>query len=267
MKKILAVSMLFLATTSMAAGPFNYTSGTGVKKAGAKEVSFTATSRMGKETGSYNAQDYYIGGEYGLNNQLQLNVSTGVRSHYISNAMPDYHNLNRNLGFNGGKVGLKYKFNDNVAVYLGTGYGKIFKTTGDRQDEVAIDLKVFLQKKVGKNTLAFNINQEFETRKFKGDSDWGHEYNLELTGGIARPLNNNFKIALETRYHSEYPEYQKREHWALFVGPSLSYSKDKLSWAATVLPQITGRPKSGMGSRHLMEHEKLELRFKVSYEL
>jgi hypothetical protein len=57
-----------------------------------------------------------------------------------------------------------------------------------------------------------------------------------------------------------------RENYAVHAGPSLHY--DGGSWAptATWLPQLFGSPGTAGSSPELEDHEKSELRAKLSYE-
>ena len=95
------------------------------------------------------------------------------------------------------------------------------------------------------------------------------EGELELSGGLAYQLAKHWSLGLEVRDHNELPEYKAWENTAVFLGPVVSYHRQK--WWATfsVLPQIyvanfTGNP-DGTSTLELEGHERLNLRLLVGF--
>lgn len=98
-----------------------------------------------------------------------------------------------------------------------------------------------------------------------------YEGELELSAGIARNLSSHWTLGLEIRDHNELPMYQQWENTAIYVGPTLSYHRQKWWAALSVMPQIYGWNNSGNPDNNpnleLEGHERLNVRlvFGVSF--
>jgi opacity protein-like surface antigen len=281
---------------------FNYTYGAEVMPEGTSQIYQWVTQRSEKAEGSYQATDYRTEYEYGLTNRLQLSLYLDARSHFIEGSAPveddgmggsmdAYPDLNRKLGFDGVAAAFKYNILSpyignglGIAVYLEPGYSRIFKITGERMEQYSLEAKLIIQKNFLDDRLvtAINFTPEFEKRRFDNDPSrsWGDEMAFEVTAGASYLVAPKWYVGLETRYHSEYPskmendkfgenpKYGTREHYAVFLGPTIHYATTKWWVTATWLPQLFGGMpdmKSGPFKKHLNEHEKNEFRLKIAY--
>jgi hypothetical protein len=249
---------------------------------GKTEAYVWITDRRNKASGHYDAQDYALELEHGFTDRLQASVYVNLRSHDITDSAPreadgspEYPNLKRSFGFQGVQASLKwnlrspYKDGWGLALYVEPGYSNIFKISGQRQDELALELKLLLQKNFLDDQLifAFNWTVEQEFRRLKIEDSWSSELEVEFTTGLSYRVVPNWYAGVEARYHSEYPDFPntfKREHFAFFGGPNIHYGGKKWWATLTYLPQLYGKPQD-TGSLHLAEHEKREVRLKIGY--
>jgi hypothetical protein len=282
-----ALLLTMLATTAAHADEnlFGYVYGTETLPKGKTEAYVWITDRRHKAYGKYAAQDYALELEHGFTDRLQASVYLNLRSHDIKDSAPvepdgspEYPNLKRSFGFQGIQTSLKwnilspYKDGWGLAVYIEPGYSRIFKISGQKQDELALETKLLVQKNFLDDQLvwAFNLALGQEFRKFKGEESWESELELEATTGLSYRFAPNWYAGIEGRYHSEYPDFPntfKREHFAFFGGPNIHYGGQKWWATLTYLPQIYGKPQDNpvTKSLHLAEHEKREIRLKIGY--
>jgi hypothetical protein len=268
---------------------FGYSYGAETLPKGAFELYSWLTWRTSKGKGDYDAIDLKQEIEYGFTDRLQGSLYLNERFFNIEGAAPleeqedgtlapeypDRHGF----GFQGVQASLKYNFLSpysdpiGLAVYVEPGYSHVFKISGERQNELSVELKLLLQKNFFDDQLVtvLNISPELEYRKFRGASgEWESELALEVTGGAVYRIAPKWYVGLEARYHSEYPDWPtttNREHWATFLGPVVHYGAERWWFTLTALPQVYGSPQDPERSSHLhlAEHEKFELRLKVGY--
>jgi hypothetical protein len=259
---------------------FGYNTGVDTLPKGAWELYQWVTYRAQKARGHYEALDYRTEVEYGWTNSFTQSVYLNFRQHHIDDSAPldeagapQYPDRLTGVRFQGVQSAFKYNamsvYKDafGLAFYVEPGFSQIFRVSGAEQEEYSLEVKTLLQKNFLDNLMAvvLNINLEHETRRFKGNNIWERELAAEATAGISYRFIPNWFGALESRYHSEYPDYGKREHWAVFLGPSVHYGAEKWWFTATILPQLKGGPREPGEELHLAEHEKTEYRLKVGY--
>jgi len=263
---------------------FGYVTGADTLPQGESEIYLWATDRRDKGQGKYVAQDYRVEFEHGLSNRLTGSVYVNWRAHDIQGAapsdelgQPEYPNVDH-FGFQGLQGALKYNFLSpyshpvGFSLYVEPGYSRVFKITGERQHEFSLETKLIFQKDFLDDQLiwAINISPELEFRQFSEAQAWESEMALEATNGLSYRFLPKWFAALEARYHSEYPNWpdtNAREHYGVFLGPSLHYGAKRWWWTLTYLPQLFGRPTetSRNDDLHLSEHEKREIRLKLGY--
>ena len=264
---------------------FGYSYGSETLPKGAFEAYSWTTWRTSKGQGSYNALDLKQEIEYGITDRLQASFYLNERYHSIDGAAPfeevdgvetpEYPDRNQ-FAFQGVQASLKYNvlspFKDPLgfAVYVEPGWSRVFKISGQKQNEWSLEFKGIFQKNFLDDQLiaVLNISPELEVRKFIGSPTWETELALEFTGGLIYRVAPKWFAGVEMRYHSEYPDFVhelKREHWAMFAGPVVHYGAEKWWFTFTVLPQFYGEPHDDARSKilHLEEHEKVEVRLKT----
>lgn len=276
----LFLSVSFAQVASADENLFGYSSGSDTMPENKWEIYEWITYRSQKSTGVYEAVDYRTEIEYGWTDYLSQALYINFVQHKIKdsapldeNGDPEYPNRLTGVRLRGVQTAFKYNvlsaYKDDVGLsfYFEPGFAQIFKITGEEQEEYSLELKLLLQKNFLENQLTwvFNVNVEHEERRFAGSALWEKELAAEATTGVSYRFIPNWWGGVEARYHSEYPEYEKREHWAVFLGPNIHYGSEKWWFTFTVLPQFQGGPTNDGESTHLSEHEKSEYRLKVGY--
>lgn len=250
---------------------FGYSYGTDVLPKGHFELYNWTTWRHSKDQGAYDAVDLQFEFEYGITDRLETSsylVFDARRQHDVGEDYPDVSRFR----WDGFKQSVKYNvlspYKDPVglSLYLEPGYSRYHKVTGERIDEFELETKLILQKNFLDDTVAWvvNVTPEFEWY-FPKEGRTEKEFIVEATTGINYRFAPNWFAGLEMRYHTEFPEYDFQEHWAVFVGPNIHYGAKKWWFTLTVLPQVYGEPSEGGSHRHFGEHEKIEVRMKVGY--
>ena len=76
-------------------------------------------------------------------------------------------------------------------------------------------------------------------------TEWTDDFNategeVELDFGLTRILSPRWAVGFEARDHNELPEYREWENTALYLGPVVSYRRERWWAALTVMPQVLG---------------------------
>ncbi len=258
---------------------WGYLYGTDTLPKGGTEIYNWLTLRTGKGQGTYRGWDEMLELEHGFTDRFQASFYVKGISHRISGgalAEDPERKLSRSLEFNGVNIAFKYnplsvyKALFGLALYLEPEYSRIDKITGERMNQFGLETKLILQKNFFDDqlALAYNLTVEPEWSKFKASGEREKELELEHTVGLSYRFLPNWFAGIEGRYHSEYPDFQKREHGAYFLGPNIHYGAEKWWFTFTFLPQLWGHPhtpgRSGSGL-HFDEHERYEFRLKLAY--
>lgn len=240
------------------------------------------TIRSGKAAGSYTAFDLRNEIEYGVTDRFTtaLYLNSGYNHiHNVPDEDPTENYPEQNsFDVRGVSLEMKYRilspYKDPIGltVYLEPEMSVIDKVSGEYETERAIEGKLILQKNFLEDRLVWASNFTAEPEWTIEEGERGKELAFEMTTGLSYRFASNWAAGLEYRNHREFPNFGKQEHQASFLGPNVHYGT-KDWWATfTVLPQISGRP-TGLGfdtngnevrdgSRHLGEHEKIEIRLK-----
>ena len=272
---------------------FGYSYGSDTLPQGASELYQWITWRHSKYTGTYSAFDLKTEYEYGFTDHFQGSLYLNLRQHTIIDSaplddvgQPEYPNRQTGFRFQGIQTSLKYNvsspYKDELgfSLYFEPGYSRVFKISGEEQAEWSLEFKFILQKNFLENTLVWvlNVSPEFEVRKFEGSDEWERELAFEVSSAVSYRFAPNWFAGIDTRYHSEYPNYGAREHYAVFAGPTVHYGAEKWWFTLTVLPQLFGGPTldddpahaghaHSHGGVHLSEHERVEIRTKIGFNL
>jgi hypothetical protein len=126
--------------------------------------------------------------------------------------------------------------------------------------EAEIEERLILGQRCGNWKWALNLTHATEW----SDRFRQREGELELSFGITRHLGSNWSFGIEARDHNELPEYQKWENTAFYLGPVVTYKRERWWATLTVMPQLFGAnfTDDADGDRHfeLEGHERLNLR-------
>ena len=263
---------------------FGYVYTAETEEAGETELSLWATDRRGKSSGDYAAQDYRIEVERGISDRLQASIYANFSGHRVRGLAPEFEPQNRGLAFRGLSAEFIYAVREprngrvGFALYAEPGWARIQKISGETGTEYELELKAIVQKNFAHDRLVWATNLtvepewEREDREVGGnpdDRDWEKELNLEVASGLSYRVTPKLWLGVEGRYHSVYPDWTHglhRENYAVYAGPTVHYAAGEWSVTATWLPQLFGSPSRPGSSLELHDHEKRELRLKISRE-
>src|SRR6267143_616799 len=98
-------------------------------------------------------------------------------------------------------------------------------------DNFELEQKIILGQRYGDWKWALNLTHATEWK----DRFREKEGEVELSFGIARQLSPRWAVGIEVRDHNALPEYEKWENTALYIGPVISYKRDRWWAALTVM--------------------------------
>jgi hypothetical protein len=134
-------------------------------------------------------------------------------------------------------------------------------------DQFELEQKIILGQTHGDWKWALNLTHATE---------WEDDFNetegeVEVSFGISRRLSPRWSIGLEARDHNEIPEYETWENTAFYLGPVLTYQRERWWATLSVMPQVVGanfaENVDGNHSLELEGHERWNVRliFGISF--
>jgi hypothetical protein len=275
---------LVCSRPAAAAPDFGYVYTADIEEPGEAELTLWATHRGGKGEGHYGAEDYRIEAERGITDRFQVSAYANFAGHHVRGLTGEFERVDRNFAFQGLSAEFKYQLSSpekgrlGIAIYAEPAWSRIGKITGLKADEYELELKAIVQKNFADDRLvwAANLTLEPEWEREHEEivpgvtsSHTEKELGLELSTGLSYRIAPRLWLGGEARYHSVYPDWTHglhRENYAVHAGPSVHYDGGEWSVTATFLPQLFGGPGRDGSSLELDDHEKSELRVKLSYE-
>jgi hypothetical protein len=263
-KNILALSFLFLSTMSLLAQDriFNYTYQSSVLNKGQKELEVWTTVLQGKDN-YYREIQNRVEYEVGLGSNLQ------VAFYLNSKQKAFYDDITAEIVMDPTEISFsnewKYKFSDAVADKFGfAGYAEITVAT----DELELEFKAILDKKIGRTTQAanFTFEPEWETTTRNNKVTTNTAYKYDVNYGFAYEINPNWNLGAEIINRNIYLKEENFTHSALFAGPTVSYNTDAFWINLSVSPQVAGlsNPNNVKGL-NFYEFTKMDARVLFSY--
>ncbi len=259
MKTALVAALLLLAGVPGRASErhFCYTYESAVLRPGAREIEPWNTFRLGKD-GFFARLDTRLEAELGVSDRLQTSIYLNLGTETRDTA--DGRETTGTL--EGVSSEWKMKLSDPVADRAGLSvYGEL--SGGPAEAEV--EGKLILDKRSGRLLAAANLTAEHDW-EFAGGQGTEQESAVELTAAAAWFVRSGFTAGLELRSHTVFPPTGEPTRSALFLGPSLSWSREGWWVAGTVLPQLVALAGRSSGHLDLVEHERIELRFLFGLE-
>ena len=267
-----------LSTVSAHEEPFGYLRGAQSEPKGEWEINQWSTARIGKETGRYLGMDFATELEYGITDRFQAALYLTGNYHLIKNATGSsetFDDRNR-FGLSGTSLEMKYQLTDpykqwaGFALYFEPGYSTIDAASGERNQEIELELRLIGEKHFFDHRLIAVVNYILEP-EFEHEPGHAWETNLamEWSAGLSWKLNDHWRIGAETRLVTKFEDadLDDAEHLTFYAGPTLHYSHGNFFATLTVLPQLRGWPnKSGVAGLHLDQSEKLQIRLKLGTE-
>lgn len=269
MKKII-LSLLLLTGTALITNAqdrvFTRTYQTNVIPLGAMELEYWNTIRVGHE-------DYY--GRLDQRIELELGLGKNVQTaFYVILEKSTMHNVSDSSMVNTSNIGFlnewKIKLSDPVANKVGFGlYGEI----GFSGDEVELEAKILLDKRISDNLFAFNLvgetEIEFEVEAGENEVEAEFENSVELDFGYMRFIGKKKinGIGFEIRNHNEFEEEDGWKNSVWFAGPTAHFGGKRWFVNLNVMPQLYNAKKEDGSNENLelTSHEKVDIRTIVSF--
>jgi hypothetical protein len=252
----LTITIAALLTSLLIAPPLQanerhltYTYESATLPAGATELEAWVTNRTGRQQ-RYNRFDNRLELEHGITDRLltafYLNTSATIAGTGDTST--------RSFEFEGVSSEWKYKLSDSSADALGSA---LYFEVGYGLDELELEAKVILDKRLDKVLLATNLVFEVEVEEL-GDRNVP-EVIFESDLAAAYFLSERLSLGLEQRTHAEIAD-GNFEHVSFFAGPVVAWSSRNVWMAATFLAQVgsISHAHDHSFARTLDEHEKFE---------
>lgn len=263
MKMLLAVGVAFAAaaTTSPADERlFTYTYEPETAPKGMFEFEQWITSRVGRNdtVSQRNFQRWQFREEFEYGVTDNYTVSLYVNHQYETFQDPGTGVRNSNYDWTG--ISLENKFMVLNPAEHAVGLALYLEPTYDGKN-AEFEQKIILGQRHGDWKWALNLTHATEWEDHFRET----EGELEISFGLARQLSPRWSVGIEIRDHNELPEYARWENTALYLGPVISYRRERWWAALTVMPQVYGAnydgDPDGNASLELEGHERWNVRF------
>ena len=262
MKKYLLLTLLSPICLLAQDRIFNYTYQSNVLNSGQKELEVWTTFLTGKAN-YYREIQNRVEYEVGLGSNLQ------VAFYLNSKQKAGFDDVTGEIVMKPTEISIsnewKYKISDPVADKIGfAAYGELSIAT----DELEIELKAIFDKKIGRTLHAVNLifEPEWETTTVGGKVATNTALKYDVNYAFAYNINKSLNLGAEIINRNVYFKNDKSTISALFGGPAISYSTNKLWVNLTALPQIAGlHNPDGMTGVNLDQWTKFETRLAFSF--
>jgi Family of unknown function (DUF6662) len=216
------------------------------------------------ERGNYNLWEFNEELEYGLSDNYSVSL-------YLNAAAESYRDFSQRppedvsrFSFEGVSVENRYLVLNPAEHAIGL---TLYLEPRFSGDEAEVEEKIIIGQRRGNWKWAANLGHSTQWLNNLED----REGELEVNVGLARDFSPNWSVGLEVRDHNELPDYRIWENTALFVGPVVSYRREKWWAALTVMPQVFGRNfhgnPAGNSWLELEAHERLNVRLIIGISL
>lgn len=241
---------------------FTYVYETNVLAPGVIEIEPWSTMRLGKDryyTGIDNRLEFEVGVAENLQTALYINFG-------VEGARTDAGIVS---GANHKGISSEWKWKLSDAVADAVGSALYFEGTLG-SDELELEGKVLLDKRVGPWHVAFNAIYELE----RNDAEDILEHKVAATAGVTYFLSQYMTVGLEAMDFNIFePEKvggsAELEHGAVFAGPVLGWSRGNAWLAASLTPQLFGYGGAVPAGRglNLDDFERVQARLLMGFHL
>jgi len=227
---------------------------------GAIDVEPWVTFKTGREN-FYNKLESRLEFETGLTDKLQTSVY--LNAEHKAQAVLDEDGNVIGIGESSGiSFSNEWKLNILDPSVSPIGFG-LYGELGLSAEEVELEFKLLFDKKTPKSVWSYNLVTELEfeneyevEESGKAEIELENEIIIENDFAYMHMVKPNFGLGLEVRNHNVFVEGEF-EHSALFAGPTMFWSKNKVFAIVNAMPQLTSLKGSG---RDLDEYEKMAFR-------
>lgn len=244
---------------------FAYAYESAVLPAGEREVELWTTWRHGHDGQFYSRYDHRVELEWGLGNNWQTSFYLNWRQATAEAFDPA---TGASLGtvhefeFKGISSEWKYKLLDPVANPVGLAlYGELNLSS----DEVEVEAKLIVDKKLGRHLLAYNLTAEHETEFTPGRRN--SALKIENSLGYNFAFTDHFSAGVEANSRAKRANGLLQYH-ALFFGPGIHYTAKNWWVTLTALQQLPALKKSAATPdiRYIFdEQERTNIRLLLSH--
>jgi hypothetical protein len=227
-RNLTCVGTLLAHGTSAQAGDrrFAYSYETTTMPAGAMELETWVTWKTGKDSDpDFERFDIRHEFEYGVTDRLQL-------AFYFLDWRYEQSSKKSETTFQDVAVEAIYNLtNPNTAAFGSALYGEI-KGSGDY---IELESKLLLQKNYGPWMLVYNIGGEVAWENHYEDD----EAELMQSLGVAYQISPSWSVGAEALHEIEVPDVEHLGDSGVYLGPNVSWRKDRFSITTTAMWQIT----------------------------
>lgn len=234
---------------------FAYTYESPVLPSASREIEIWSTLRTDKGS-FFRGFDHRMELEWGLGAGFQSSLYFNMSSESVADGLGGLASESEFSFSNEWKWSITNPFADAVGSAL-------YAEWTVERDATELEGKLILDKQVGDILIAANATYEHE---FPAIGDFKHN-TVEATIGVAYLASDALSIGIEARHHSV--TLDEGSFPGFFVGPTVTYAGKNWWAAASVMPQIgIGANKNDTNDNlELAEHEKVEVRILLSFEL
>ena len=234
---------------------------------GVRDFEFWSTCRNGHKPNFYLGMDNRFEFEIGLGKNVQTSLYFNTDNSMQSDPNMKSDAITQDLGI-GISNEWKWKIADPVANVVGCALYQEFEL---EPDEFEWESKLILDKRFGKNLIAFNAVFQYQLAFLSSQGNlyntWNKPFEFDL--GYMHFFGKGFGLGLEAKNHNDFSQGNGWENSLMYAGPSLFINGD--GWLITMnfLPQLQNIHKTGTSPDNLVldQHERYETRVVLSFSL
>lgn len=248
---------------------FGFTIGSDVGEAGERELEGSASSRFGKQAGSYNAADGTMSVEYVPIPNLRTELTGMVVGYDITgvSGLADQHYV----AFGGLSADIRYRFLDRATAPFGFAigaephWGRADEVTGEPVSQYGVDFVAAADWEIipDRVVAAFNLLYQPETMRSKLTGTWSQESTAGVAMAMMAQVRSGIFVGGEARYLRKY-DGSGLDTFAgqgFFIGPTLYVKLSDKAWiTAAWSAQVAGQAAASAGSLDLVNFERHQAR-------
>ena len=270
-KKVYFINLIFLTFVpgfvKSQEKVFSSTYQTNVLPYGTRDFEFWSTSRNGHKPNFYFGLDNRFEFEMGLGKNVQTSLYFNTDNNVQGDPKMASDGLTQEIGI-GISNEWKWKLADPVANAVGIA---LYQEWEIEPDEFESETKLILDKRFGKNLLAFNAVYQYQLHI---DASMGKVYTtsntpLEFDLGYMHFFGKGFGLGIEARNHNDISQANGWENSVIYAGPSLFINGDGWLISMNFLPQLQNLYKTNTSPDNMVldQHERYETRIILSFNL